>query len=595
MAEERTKLSFEQTPIEKPGVRHRLRQLEKATVLHARNFIVRRFTNLKEVRRTALLWVFVAGFLVIAGWSQIVAGAAFYSHIGPVPGGVYIEGSVGKIDTLNPIFASNPAERTASHLLFPGLVSIDEKGSLVGDLAESWSNSDDGKTYTFILRPEVQWSDGKPITASDVTFTVRALQNTATRSPYAATWQHIQVEAPNERTVTFRLPAPFAPFVNALTIGILPQHVLSSIPLAQLRGASFNLDPTTSSGPFAFRGLTNERPGMRAINDVYLVKNENYVRGVPKLDRLTLRIYKDNDALVTAMREREIVAASDIPGDQLAQFARDGGLKITELEPFSGVYAFLKQSNAILADANVRRALLLATDRPAITKNVHGASLLEGPLVSGQPGAGAGLVQASFNLQQADALLAQAGWVKDASGKRLKNGEPLRLSIVGLASSGYASTVQAMQKTWSELGIEVESRLVRQEEFQTNIIGPHAYDVLVYELALGRDSDVYPYWHSSQAVAPRLNLSEYRSVISDEALEAGRTRINPALREAKYRTFVEQWLKDVPAIALYRPHSYYVQLAKTEAVKAGPIGELIDRFANVQYWTADIGRLQNTE
>ncbi len=594
MAENRTKLSFEQTPIEKPGVRHRLRQIEKATILHARNFIVRRFINLKEVRRTALLWAFVASFLVLAGWSQIVAGAALYSHIGPVPGGVFIEGSVGKIATLNPIFASNPAERAASHLLFSGLLKIDKKGSLVSDLAEVWTQSDDGKTYTFTLREDVEWSDGKPVTSQDVAFTVRALQNIATRSPYAATWQNIQVEAQNQRTVIFKLPASFAPFANALTIGILPQHVFSNIPLAQLRGASFNLDPTTSSGPFVFRGLTNERPGVRSLNDVYFVSNENYTRGAPKLNRLTLRAYQDSDALVTAMREREIMAASDIPGDQLSQFEQDRSLKITELEPFSGVYAFLKQSNPILADANVRKALLLATDRAAIAKQIRGAELLEGPLVPGQLGVSGG-VQAAFNLQQADVLLTQAGWAKDATGKRMKNNEPMKLSIVGLASGGYATTVQAMQKTWSELGIEVDSQLVRQEEFQTTVIGPHAYDVLVYELALGRDSDVYPYWHSSQAAAPRLNLSEYKSVLSDEALEAGRTRNNAVLREAKYRTFVEQWLKDTPAIALYRPHSYYVQLAKTEAVKPGPIGELVDRFANVQYWTADIGRLYNTE
>jgi len=247
----------------------------------------------------------------------------------------------------------------------------------------------------------------------------------------------------------------------------------------------------------------------------------------------------------------------------------------------------------VLADANVRKALLLATDRAAIVKSAHGEAL-EGPLAAGQLGATDTQKQAAFNLAQADTLLTQAGWVKDNNGNRIKNGETLRLSIVGLASGSYASIVQALQKNWSALGVEIDSRLVRQEEFQTAVVGPHAYDVLVYELALGRDSDLFPYWHSSQAAAPRLNLAEYKSVISDEALEAGRTRLNPVLREAKYRTFVDQWLKDTPAIALYRPHSYYVELAKTQAIVPGPIGELGDRFANVQYWTADIGRLDNT-
>ncbi len=587
-------VTFEAAPIEQPGVRGRLQRIEKATTMHAHNFLVRRIGNLLQVRRMALLWLFAAILLVVLGWLQLGIQRPLYSHFGGIEGGSYIEGVVGEIESLNPIFATSVAERGAAKLLFAGLLKTDEKGSIGPDLAESWQATNEGKTYTVTLRPNLQWSDGRPITADDVAFTVNAIQTPNARSPLAAAWRNIRVEVKDPRTVVFTLKAPYAPFLATLTTSILPKHALANIDLAQLRNASFNMTPNVTSGPFLFKGVAADRPGSRSSVDIYMARNDNYFAGAPKLERYSMRVYKDDELLVTAMREREIMAASDIPFSEVGQFARDRSLKVTKQIPYNGVYAFFKTSTPPFDDAKVRQAVAFATDNQAIAAKIGNAQPLHSALIPGQLGYDANMKQPVNNVEEANKLLDQVGWVKNAAGKREKAGQQLAVRLVGLNNSDYGAVAQQLQQQWSRIGIVVNVELMQQDDFQANVITPHAYDVLLYELSLGRDSDAYAFWHSSQAVNGRLNLAEYKSSRADEALDAGRSLLDAPLRAVKYRAFNERWIQDVPAVALYRPTIYYVQLAKSISVKPGEVGDTLERFSSVQYWMSESALLDTT-
>jgi peptide/nickel transport system substrate-binding protein len=148
--------------------------------------------------------------------------------------------------------------------------------------------------------------------------------------------------------------------------------------------------------------------------------------------------------------------------------------------------------------------------------------------------------------------------------------------------------VETIAKQWRALGIDVQTQLVDSENISLNIQKPRAYDVLIEELRIGADPDVFAYWHSSQATPTGLNLANYKSGLADDALSSARSRLEPALREAKYRTFVQQWLEDVPAIALFRPTMHYVMSANTAALaNDSPIVDLYDRYHSVQYWTVE--------
>lgn len=590
-------ISFEQASIgrERAGLRARLLKLERATALHAHSFLLSRWDNLRQVRRFAVAWIIVAAILVGAGWWQISAQQSLFSKQGPAEGGSYIEGVVGEIETLSPVFATNNAERSVSKLLFATLLHHDAEGRTSGNLAESWSISTDGRVYTVKLRPDLRWSDGKPITSEDVLFTVNTIQNPAARSPLLSAWQNVGVEAQDERTVSFTLEVPFAPFLNTLNLGIIPAHTFNNVQPEQLRSARESSKPTVTSGPFAYRGTVGNRNGARSEADVYLTRNDAYHLGAPKLERYTLRTYEDGDSLVAAMRDREIMAASDIPYNTLHQFDGKSDIKSTEIDLFGGVFAFFKTSVAPLDDKNVRVALREAVNLDEITSKVGGGvSPMTGPLLKGQLGFVDTVSQSLANPTKAEEILDKAGWARGDNGVRIKDDRPLRLRLVSLNSGEYSVAVQELQRQWEAIGVQLEVELVQPDEFQSSVITPHAYDVLVYELGIGRDSDVYPFWHSSQAEPGRLNLSEYQSSRADEALESSRTALDSRLRDVKYRTFVEQWLADTPAIALYRPTLHYVQLSKTQSVEPGMLGEQLDRLSNVLYWTADTEQLNLT-
>jgi peptide/nickel transport system substrate-binding protein len=147
---------------------------------------------------------------------------------------------------------------------------------------------------------------------------------------------------------------------------------------------------------------------------------------------------------------------------------------------------------------------------------------------------------------------------------------------------------------WARVGVTFDSQLVRPDDIQQNVIIPRAYDVLIYELAIGGDPDVYAYWHSSQANDRGFNLSEYKSAQADDALDSARSRSDPALRTAKYHTFTQRWLADVPAIGLYRPGLTYIQTKGITSFTSRNLTDPVDRYVNIRSWSASKVQMRPT-
>jgi peptide/nickel transport system substrate-binding protein len=570
----------------------KLRRLEGATLKHAHHFIVRRWRNLQEVRRSALGWVILV--LVLSGavlW-QASQTFALYSQEIPSENTTYTEGVVGAVDNLNPIFASTQAERSASRLLFANLLRYDQKGDLVGELAQRWTALNEGKTYEVILRQNARWSDGEPITAHDVAYTFAVIKDADTKSPLYSGWRNIAVEAIDDRKVRFILPTPYAPFLHSLTIGILPRHMLDKIRTSELRNNNFNRSPNVTSGPFTFQDV-------RALDEkrtrflVRMAANTEYVLGQPKAGRFHLHAYSDREQLVNAFRAQEVAAMSDIDTQQLESL---GGTRdpVTLQSPlYNAVYAFLKMDSPILQDADTRHALVYATNRDKLIERLHGTvEPVAGPLLPAQIGYDSALRQSDVNHSLAAELLDKAGWKLNSEGRRTKDGEPLKLRLVTVNNGDYPVVAQEIMDQWSKLGISFESQLVRADDIQQTAIVPRAYDVLIYEIAIGKDPDVFAYWHSSQANDRGFNLSDYISPKADDALDSARSTRDRALRDAKYRTFAQLWLGDAPAVGLYRPSLKYIQTKNISSFAPHALVEQVDRYGNIRYWSSskELGR-----
>jgi peptide/nickel transport system substrate-binding protein len=571
----------------RPSLRGKLRRIERISLRHAHKFIVRRFVNLREVRRHAVGWLIL--LIALSGVTMWQSGVASQAYTAPVAseGGVYTEGVFGAIDTMNPLFATTPAERSASRLLFANLLTYDENNDLVGELAQSWGADESGKVYTLRLKDGTKWQDGVPVTADDALFTFNLIKNADTRSPLYASWRNIGVEKVDNLTIKFTLPVSYAAFTSSLVMGILPHHVLKDVHPSQMRTDGYNRAPKVANGAFQFQDLTS----VDIDRNHYLVRmtaNPSFVMGKPKLTGFQLHAYKDSEDMPQAFASQEVAGLNNIGINQISSLGNAQNYTRIDAPLYNGVYAFLRTDAPYFTDARVRQALQSATDQDAILKLFgNHVEALRGPLLPGQIGYREDIDQPEQNIEKAKQLLDSAGWMARPDGKREKNGEPLKIRVVTVNSGNYPAVAEEVMHQWSQIGVEFDSLVVKAEDVQQNIIIPRAYDVLIYEIAIGRDPDVFAYWHSSQANTVGLNLSNYKSPKVDDELDSARTRLDVTLREAKYRLFVQQWVNEVPAIALYRPALTYVQNKNVVTFKPRPLVDSTDRYFNVRSWAAE--------
>lgn len=567
--------------------RRRRRKVEEFGVQadeHIERLFIKRLSRLISVRRFIVVWTLLFILVIFGNVLQIRGLDKYYQTLKPVPGGVFSEGLVGTFTNANPLYATGAADTAVSHLVFSGLFKYDRQNRLVGDLAEHFFIDKKETHYSVILKPNIYWHDGQPLTADDVVFTYQAIQNFDSKSSLYASWQGIKVSKKDDNTVIFDLPNPLSSFPYALTNGIVPKHILGNIPASQLRSAQFNTVAPIGTGPFAWKsievlgGATTDRE-----QRISLQSYDKYQGGKPKLDGFTLHIFHDENQLVDSFNTKQIIAMSGL--DNLPPTANNSDIQKYNTPQTSAVMLFFNNSRDQLKDPKVRLALASAVDRKQLLKQLQNPALLvSGPLLKGQLGTDPKIRQAAYDPVAAGSLLDGAGWKLGTDGIRSKDGKPLSLMVRSQNTPDYISSLQYIQRVWKQLGVKVDIKFLNAEDLQ---IATHDYDALLYGIGIGVDSDVFAYWHSSQASITsqgHLNLSEYKSTIADQALEAGRLRSDPALRAIKYKSFLDAWYADEPALALYEPTYLYVSRGQIFNYDATAFNSGADRFDNVANW-----------
>lgn len=589
MAEEkRGWKQFQKLTFDSRKISRRVKKAEGATMRHARKFIVTRLDNIRNVRRHIIGWLLLVGVIILAVGAQFMWFRSSYETTAAAAGGAYAEASLGPIDTLDPLYASSSAEIAASRLLFSSLYSYDSTGHLHGDLAEDMTIDKTGTVYTIKIRPNVKWHDGSLLTAKDIEYTVNLIKNPETRSSLRVNWQDVKAKAIDDTTIQFQLPAVYAAFPNALTFAVLPEHVLSGIAPGAIRENTFSRSPI-GSGPFSLRLLQNV--GTESLQKiVHLNSYENYYGGKPLLNRFEIHAYSTQEAIVKALRSGEISAATDMGGVG-ADRIDTHNYTIIDKPVNSGVYALFNMDSMILKDKNVRQALELATDTAAIRKEQPvRVNQLDLPFINGQV-SGELPHPLPPNTKKAEELLKQAGW-ELKNGVRQKGDQKLALTIATTKNSQYEKTLETLAGQWRKIGVVVNTNVVNTSDpsinFVQNILQQRNYDVLLYELFIGADPDVYAYWHSSQIKESGYNFSNYSNKSADDALSSARSRLEPELRNAKYRLFAKQWVDDVPAIGLYQSTAEYVANKHVHSIgKGSTLISGYDRYSNILDWSVN--------
>lgn len=566
---------------------HRVENFSVSAEQGLERYFFKRFGHLSNVRRFVLGWVLLVVLLGTGVVMQVRALSPYYQEIQPVDGGIYTEGILGSYTTTNPIYATGSVDSSVSRLIFSGLMKYNSQGELIGDLAATVTPDEKGSTYTATLRDDIFWHDGRRVVADDVIFTYQLIQNPDAKSPLRSNWQGTKFEKKDERTVVFTLPHQLSSFPYLLTTGILPQHLLSSIPPAQLRTVDFNTSSPIGSGPFKWDSIQISGQTTETREEqIGLSANPRYHDGVPKLDRFIVKAVRDQGVLIQQFKGQEVDAIVGL--DKMPEeFVGDFSLSEYDIPLNAEVGAFFKSSSPVLGHKAVRQALTKATNQYEIINGLGYAVIAaKGPLLTSHLGYANDMVQFPTNVAEANALLDQNGWVPGTDGIRVKDGVPLTFQLYSRDSSDYAYVSQALQRQWRAIGANAEVILQKDSDLQSTI-ALHAYDALLYGITLGSDPDVYAYWHSSQADVRsnnRLNFSEFKSKTADSALEGGRTRSDPALRATKYRPFLTAWRDEAPAVALYQPRFLYVTRGKVYGLHSKVITTATDRYANVQNW-----------
>ncbi len=506
-------------------------------------------------------------------------------------GGVYTEGLVGALGRLNPLLDwNNPADRDVDRLLFSGLIKFDSHGLPQPDLAESWGTSADGTIYNFTLRPSAVWHDGTPVTSDDVIFTIDRLRSGSLYpQDIKDLWNAIEVKRLDDHNLKFTLPEPFAPFLDYVTFGVLPKHLLESTPPEQLASVPFNINPV-GTGPYKFDHLIVDGG---QIKGVVLTLNDSYFGPKPFILQVVFRYYPDSKSALDAYKQGEVLGVSQLTPDVLPQALADPNLSVytSRLPQMSIILLNLDNNEAqFLQNANVRRALLLGLNRDYMVSTfLHGqAAVADGPVMPGSWAHYDSVEHLAYDPDAAVSLLKNEGYVIPSTGGtvRSKDNLALNFNLVHPDDALHTQIAQAVQQEWALIGVQINLQAVPYDQMVPNYLSPRTYQAALVDLNLARtpDPDPYPFWHQAEATGGQ-NYSQWDDRPASEYLEQARTETDFTIRARLYRNFQVVFQKELPSLPLYYPVYNYGVDAQVRGVQVAPLlYDTSDRLSFLANW-----------
>lgn len=551
-----------------------------------------RFLNLIEgIPHSDRFIVRIAIFSVIACiiWLAIAINQ-HYSEVTPTRGGVVVEGIVGTPRFVNPALAQTRADQDVTMLVYSGLMKIAPDGTLVNDLAESIEISNDGLTYHITLRKNNTFHDGTPLTARDVTYTIRLIQDPDLKSPLRGNWANVTIEEVNEYELNIILEEAHAPFIENFTVGIMPAHIWNTLPVEQIPFSQLNTEPI-GSGPFKVTAAKRDASGI--INHYTLTAETSNGRS-PKIDAIWLDFFSNEEQLLSALKENTITATAYVSPEHLAAVQKDGFTLIEEPLPRTFGIFFNQNRSAALRDPAVRKALTVALDRKILIDTTlygHGVPTLT-PTTFITPALEFEDSIASSteptNAAQAIAILEDNGWTKNNLGlwEKMIDKEAVTLSITLKTSNTplFESLIHSIVEQWEAMGVEVVTEQFEQSDLVQSVIRPRDFEALLFGLDMSRSYDLYPFWHSSQQNDPGLNVSQYTNVEVDKLLEKARIEQYGPTRLEALQSASGIIVNEQPAIFLFQPTFTYIISPTMTIVDMKNLGRPTDRFSNATEW-----------
>lgn len=511
----------------------------------------------------------------------------YYAITVPAPafGDSFTEGFLGQPNYINPVLAFSENDLALVRLVYSGLYKYDGQGNLVSDLAEGFPQiSEDQKQYTVALKKNVQWHNGRKFKADDVVFTILTIKDKNFNSPLRPAWASTNVEKLDDYTVKFTTKEVSGPFVNNLTLPILPMNLWGKA-AAQTFALSENNLKAVGTGPFALKEIKKLASGK--IQAISLQSFSNYYAGKPRVDNITIKFYDQPEDLINALHSREIQGFGYLPfNENLYLDPQREDVRLIKLPLPQYQVVFFNYLNKNLKENHVRASIAKLISREEILASAWGnsaaseaSSLFDFYSPSPNPQTEQTDPQAAKNLLEA------AGWKKNAgNGVWEKNGQALALRLFTNDFLPNARAAEKLAQTFRAFGIEIILNILPSKQLSDNHIKPRDFDILLFTQKFGSDPDPFAFWHSSQIKDPGLNLSGFEDPEADKLLTAARTTTDKALRQAKYEQLRGLLTDRIPVVFLTQTVYTY---ALDKNIKGASLTKLYDtwsRFYDVPNW-----------
>lgn len=449
----------------------------------------------------------------------------------------------GDPNSLNPLFSSDRVSMTVNNTLFAPLYVEESNGDLTYFLAESLKPSEDKLTYTLILKNNLKWHDGQPITADDVVFTMEKIldksQNTFLRDLFVYNDKAIEVKKIDDKTVEFKLPTVSSTFISSLTQVLpIPKHIYDGE--ADLAKSAKNANPI-GSGPFKFK---EHKKG----ESIVLEKFDDYVGGKPNLDSVVYRILGDNNTANIALQNGEVGAKYITPND-VENMKATGNLQVeTYNEGMLDNLVFLQQNNEALKNKDVRQAIAYAINKDELIKAAYKSEEFAAKAYSvftpDTKYYSEEVNKFDSNVEKSKELLTKAG-VKD-----------LKLKLGYSNNKGtLESEALIIQQNLKEIGITVELVPMERTAFVGKLFDPKnnkEFDLALNGYVMGVEPDSYK---SVFVSGQPYNTGDFKSSKVDELFAKGAVETDKAKREAIYKEIQQVLVDDLAVYPMAYPKS----------------------------------------
>ena len=518
------------------------------------------------------------------------------------PGGTFLDAQVSDPRTFNPILAQETSSTGPIGGLFDGLVEDNgETTETEPALAESWTASKDGRTWTFVLRKGVQWSDGAPATADDVVFTFQVIYDkkipNSLQDVLTVAGKPVEVTKVDDLTVRFRTAQPFGPFLRSIGVGILPKHKLE----AAYKAGKFNQTWGVNTSPREIVGtgayiMTEYTPAQR----IMYARNPHYWKvdlaghRLPYIDKLVLSIVPDQNAhrLLFQQGGTDSYAIRPREYTEFKRGEKTGHYTVYDGGPSFGTefLTFNQNPHSGLPDYKLkwfqnqkfRQGVAYAIDRQAIIDQVYAGHAIpqygpESP--SDKFFYDPHVMQYPYNLDKASATLAEAGFKKGSDGVlHDADGHPVLLVIsTNSDNQDRVAIGNIIRQDLEKLGMQVK---LAPEAFNTmvnKLVESFKWEAMVIGLTGGiephngqnvwKSSGSLHMWHPKEP-SP---AAPWEAQV-DRYFNLGATTVNQNLRKEYYNKYQEIIAEQVPVVYTAIPNAYVAVRNKFGNIKYTAFG-----------------------